>query len=657
MSGPAVLALALTGLGLAGAPAAQAGAAGAAGTINPTVHCTLPAGQGEATGPQTMTVELSPSVVDPGGSVHAKVTLGGSPATSGISLSNVPTTPALDLAMSGGATGTVTVRGPEITMNVPANTPILIPPYEGDFLIPVTASGPVSFTPLRTLTQTKVLGSTYQTPCDVTANGASIGTVIAQGTAGVPATLTAPTAPVRPSTPVALSGELWTPGGTPVPSLCDSTGGGCDPTKFASSALAVNAAKQLTGTATLAPAGAVPDGTYLVKVNDGTKEATAPLTVKAFAPTGPRAFALSNAQGPVGSVTTVSGTNYRQDQWINIVGLNADGLTLDDTAVYVKTTPEGTFSAEFTISDPTIAAVQTDEGGDPATTLTRPFTVTEAAATLSTGTGKVKPGGALTVSGTGWPAGATASASLCAADGSACDPGRIASTALTVTAAGTLTGTVTPASATPQGTYLLKVQAGGVSQTAAVTVAKYFIVLSTSTGPAGTKVTVVGQGFAPVATVAITGLKANGSGTSDTTRTKVVGIDGAFSQTFTVQDPATAAIQVKEVLVNPRIAVAAFSVGGATPPPAAAFALSPESGRVGTVVQVSGQGFAPVATVSVTGRRADGSQTSDSYVTRIIGLDGTFALNFTVKDPTTVALKACEVLVNGKTVQHTYTVL
>ncbi|GGZ86442.1 hypothetical protein GCM10010371_52990 [Streptomyces subrutilus] len=651
VSTPALLAVSITGLGLVAAPAAQAG------TVTPTVHCSLPAGQGEATGPQSMTVELSPSIVDPGGSVHAKVTLGGSPATSGISLSNVPTTPSLDLAMSGGATGTVTVRGPEITMNVPANTPILIPPYEGDFLIPVNASGPISFAPIRTLTQTKVLGSTYQTPCDVTAGGGSVGTVTAQGTAGVPATLTAPGGTVRPSTSVPLSGELWTPGGTPVPALCDANGGGCDPGKFTSSTLSINAAKQLTGTATLAGAGTVPDGSYLVKVNDGAKEATAPLTVKAFTPTGPRAFTLSPNQGPVGSVITVSGTNHRQDQWINIVGLDAAGLTLDDTAVYVKTTPDGTFSGAFTVSDPAIVAVQTDEGGDPATTLTRPFTITAAAATLTTGAGKVKPGGTLTVSGTGWPAGAAPTASLCAADGSACDPALIGSSALTVAGDGRLAGSVSVASGAPQATYLLKVQANGVSQTAALTVAKYFIVLSTSNGPAGTKVTVVGQGFAPVATVAITGLKANGSGTSDGTKTKIVGLDGAFSQTFTVNDPATTAIRVKEVLVNPRTAVAAFTVGTGTPPPAAGFALSPDSGKAGTVVQVTGSGFAPVATVAVTGRRADGSQTSDSYVTRIIGLDGTFALNFTVKDPSTVALRACEILINGKTVQRAFTVL
>lgn len=121
-------------LGCVGATAAPsppdvpaAAAAAAAGTVTPNVHCVLPAGQGEATGPQAMTVELSPAVVEPGGKVHAKVTLGPSPATSQIALEDVPTTISLDLAMSGGATGTVTVRGAEFSMNVPVDTPMEFP--------------------------------------------------------------------------------------------------------------------------------------------------------------------------------------------------------------------------------------------------------------------------------------------------------------------------------------------------------------------------------------------------------------------------------------------------------------------------------------------------------------------------------------------------
>ncbi|MEU3218349.1 hypothetical protein [Streptomyces sp. NPDC006971] len=627
-----------------------------AGTVTPTVHCTLPAGQGEATGPQQMSVDLSPAVVDPGGRVHAKVTLGPSPATSGLSLNDVPTTPSIDLAMSGGATGTVTVTGPQVSLDIPAGKPIEIPPYEGDFLIPADAKGPISFTPVRNLTRTKVLGSTYETPCAVVSGGGSVGTVDAEGTAGLPATLTAPATAVRPSTGVALSGSLWTAGATPVPSLCAADGGGCDTGKFVSGTLVISGSGELTGSAVLADAGAVPDGSYLVKVGDGTKEATAPLTVKAYVPGGPRAITLSRAGAPLGSVIRVTGDNYHQDRWINTVGLDANGATLDDTAVYTRSTPDGTFTADFTVSDPGIAAIQVDEGNDPATVLTMPFTVTEAAATLFAGAAKVKPGGTIAVSGGDWPSGTTPAAALCAADGSACDSAGISGSTLRIDGEGKLTGTVTVAGSTPRATYALQVTAGGAQALTPLAVAPTFVVLTPSAGPRGTAVTVLGQGFAPVATVSVVGLRADGSQTSDAVRTKVVGLDGAFSQTFTVKDAGTVAIRVREVLVNPRTETAAFTVQDGSVPAGPEFALSPPEGPLGTVVQVTGRGFAPVATVSVTGRTADGKQTSDSYVTRVVGLDGTFALNFTVRDPATKSLRACEVLVNGKVIQRSFTV-
>ncbi|MFI6859430.1 hypothetical protein ACIBKZ_05905 [Streptomyces sp. NPDC050421] len=347
----------------------------AAGTITPTVHCVLPAGQGEATGPQEMTVDLSPAVVEPGGKVHAKVTLGPSPATSKIALEDVPTTISLDLAMSGGATGTTTVRGAEFIMNVPVDTPMEFPPFEGDFLLPADASGEISFAPIRTLTQTKVFGSVFETPCDVVDGGGSIGTVTAEGSAAEPATLTAPADPVRPNTAVKLGGSDWTPDAAPVPSLCAVGGGGCDPLKFTAHTLSIDSYGTLSGTATLGEAGAVPDGSYEVKVNDGTKEATAPLTVEAVA-AGNREIELSADSGPVGSVITVSGRNYNPDRWINIIGLDASGTTLDDSAVYVKSGADGTFAVEFTVISDAVAAVQADEGNDPATVRTAPFTVT-----------------------------------------------------------------------------------------------------------------------------------------------------------------------------------------------------------------------------------------------------------------------------------------
>ncbi|MCX5403706.1 hypothetical protein OHA37_07390 [Streptomyces sp. NBC_00335] len=644
------IALILAAGGLALAPVAQAG------TVTPTVHCSLPAGQGEATGPQNMTVDLTTTSAPPGGKVHAKITLGVSPAKSTTNLSNIPTTPAIDLALSGGATGTVTIQGPTVNLDYTSGQAVVLPPFEGDFFLPATASGVVNLTPLRTRTTTVVFGGTYQTPCDVTAGGGTVATVTAQGGGSTEATVSAPTGSVKPSTSVPLAGGGWTPGATATPTLCDAAGGNCDAAKIASSTLAIDASGGLSGSIALASSWTLADGSYAVQVSDGTKQARAPLQVKAYVPAGPYELTPSPDHGPVGSVITVSGKNYHQDQQLNVVALDAEGNTLDDTAVYPSTTTDGTFTTEFTISDPAIAFIHTDEGAVEGTETNVPFTVTTNPVTLAAGAATVKPGATVSLSGTGWPAGAAASAALCAADGSGCDPAKLSATNLGVNASGALSGTVTLASSAGEGAYRVQISSGGLHVTAPLTVAKTFITLSPSTGPTGTKVTVVGQGFAPVSTVQIDGLKADGSKTGDSYRTKVVGLDGSFSQTFTVNDPATVALQAREWLVNGKKALARFAVGGTPPPPAPSYALSPDSGPVGTVVQVTGRSFAPVATVAVTGRKADGSKTSDACVTRMIGLDGTFALNFTVKDPATASIMASEVLANGKVIQTRFTV-
>ncbi|MFF7153949.1 hypothetical protein [Streptomyces sp. NPDC008139] len=644
----AVAVLALVGAGLTSATTAQAA------TINPTVHCTLPAGQGDATGPQSMTVTLTPAVVTPGGKVHVTVTLGASPAIPGTSLSNVPTTPSMDLAMSGGATGTVTVTGPTVNMNYPSGQPVVVPPYEGDIYLPANASGAITFTPTRTLTSTVVLGGTYQTPCVVTAGGGPVGTVTAQG-AGSGASLSGPTGVVRPHTAIDLAGGGWTAGGTPTVSLCDTNGAGCNPADFTSNTLAIDSSGILTGTATLADANTVADGSYQIQVNDGTTHANAPLTVKAFAPTGPRTMTLSQNNGVVGTVITVVGHNFRQDQWINIWGLDAAGNALDD-AVYVQSLPDGTFSTDFTIDSADLVAVYADESGTAGTSVTVPFTVTTTAVTLSATTPTVLPGHAATLTGSGWPAGTTPTAALCAADGTACSAASVSSSSLSIASDGKLSGSVTVAKSVATGSYQVQVTAGSIHVLAPLSVATTFITLSPASGPAHTKVTVVGQGWAPVATVEIDGLKADGSRTSDSYATKIIGLDGSWSQTFTVNDPATVALYAHEWLINGHTATAAFAVNGSTAPPAPAYSLSPAAGPVGTSVLVSGRNFAPVATVVVSGRRANGAQSSDSSVLRVIGLDGTFALNFTVRDPKTVGIMAAEVLVNGKTVQLPFTV-
>lgn len=374
-----VPALALAAAGTLAAPAAAH-----ADTVTPTVHCVLPAGQGENTGPQSVSVTLTPATVTPGGKVHAKVTLGPSPATSPLALAAVPTTPSIYFTMSGGATGTVSVTGPTVPVDIPAApAPIVIPAYEGDFFVPTDASGPVTFTPLKMNTQTVVLGSTFQTPCDIVSGSGSIGTVTVQGGSGGSTTLTAPATAVRPSTSVTLSGSGFAPGGTPVASLCDAQGLGCDPSRFTADTLSIDSSGALSGSATLAAAAVITDGSYQVQVSDGAKHATAALTVKAFVPTGARDVSLSPDHGPAGTVVTVSGSNYHQDQYINIWGLDADGNQTGDDAVYPVSQPDGTFTTQFTVNDPATTSIHTDESGTADSDVNVKFTVGTSAGTAT----------------------------------------------------------------------------------------------------------------------------------------------------------------------------------------------------------------------------------------------------------------------------------
>lgn len=161
-------ALALTAAGLA---AVLAPSANAAAPVTLTTHCVLPAGLGEGEGPQDVTVELTPAVVAPGGSVHAKITLGPGSTPDATGAAQAPTTPSIDLVMRGGATGTVTVTGPEVPLDSAPGVVPMIPPYEGDFTVPAEANGPIEFTVGRLVTSVRTETDPLQTVCAVVAGG------------------------------------------------------------------------------------------------------------------------------------------------------------------------------------------------------------------------------------------------------------------------------------------------------------------------------------------------------------------------------------------------------------------------------------------------------------------------------------------------------
>ncbi|WP_199545645.1 hypothetical protein [Streptomyces sp. N35] len=249
-------------------------------TTEPTVECRLPAGQGGKSGRQKITVRIGPAEVAPGGTVHVEVDLGPSPATSPLELDDAPFTAGIEFALSGGADGTVTVFGKRTPVDVPlAPERIQVPSYEGDFMMPLDARGPVRLTPTRTLTVTHVLDRDFETPCAVRSGADAIGTVDVKGEPRPAAGLTAAGRSALPRAVVGGGGTRWAPGAPPRALLCGEDGTGCSPAKFARTALEVAPDGRLSGTVTLAGRDVVPAGDHRLTIFDGAREASVPLGV------------------------------------------------------------------------------------------------------------------------------------------------------------------------------------------------------------------------------------------------------------------------------------------------------------------------------------------------------------------------------------------
>lgn len=144
--------LAASGVGLA--PPAAAGT-----RVAMQVSCQLPLDQGVHEGEQLVTLDGPAEAVRPGDKVKIRVTLGPNVATSPIPFPGTPLTPSIDLTMSGGATGTVRLFGPQMLVDIPGHpNQIVVPPYEGELTIPIEARGDISLTPGKMVTNTSIFG-------------------------------------------------------------------------------------------------------------------------------------------------------------------------------------------------------------------------------------------------------------------------------------------------------------------------------------------------------------------------------------------------------------------------------------------------------------------------------------------------------------------
>jgi hypothetical protein len=296
----------------------------------------------------------------------------------------------------------------------------------------------------------------------------------------------------------------------------------------------------------------------------------------------PAVSAVSPSQGPFGGGTavTITGSDFVTGATVTFNGVAATGVTFVSSTSITATTPAGTQGAaviEVTNPDTqsgTLSGAFTYLAAPPAITLVNP------------NTGSSLGGTAVTITGTGFVAGATVTFGGTAATAVTFD----SATQLTVTTPAHTAGAVDVVVTNPDAQSVTST--GGYTYTAAAAPTVTSLSPSSGTTGGGTVVTITGTGFATGATVAFDGLAAT-----------AVSVAGATS--MTAATPAHAAGAVAVVVTNPDSQTGTLGAGFTYAASAAptVTAVSPASGSKGggTAVTITGTGFLAGATVDFGG--------------------------------------------------------
>ncbi|MDI2132287.1 hypothetical protein QI554_39785 [Yinghuangia seranimata] len=334
---------------------------------------------GKKTGPQTIKVDFDKTTGPGGVTVTATVDLGPPPITSPMAFKGAKAQSTLTLSMSGAATGTVSLAGPEVTLDIAADVPIDPAPYTATFTIPAAAVGDIQFTPTGTANVTDLPGLGKQTaPCTYAGANGVVATFTADSPPAGAVTLDVQPGTVEPGNEITLSGAGW-PAGTPTVELCDAAGANCKADGFSAKSPSV-ANGTLSGKATVAAGTA--DGDYTVKVSSGDKNKTAPLKVKK-APAAEPKVGIDPSSGPVGTKVKVSGKSFTPNADLIVFGAvpGADGKgdKSTDPVVQVKADAKGEIKdVEFVVKDPSTVGIgvaeknNTDRADGAAFTVTTP---------------------------------------------------------------------------------------------------------------------------------------------------------------------------------------------------------------------------------------------------------------------------------------------
>jgi hypothetical protein len=431
-------------------------------------------------------------------------------------------------------------------------------------------------------------GTTFTVPLVTSAGGYFID--VSQGASNlvIDAALTVdvPTLSLAPTqgpfnTLVTLSGTGYTPSGVYL--YCFQAG---------ASACPVGTGTTFTATA----AGAIPSGTVISVPVSGTafvdvsQGSTNYIISAAFTQTA-ATLTVAPASGPVNTLVNLTGTGYAFSTTYTVclqVGATpcASGTTFTSTAT-------GAIPAGTSFNIPAVTAgpyfVDVSQGStnyiDSAA-----FTVTTATLVLTPNVGPV--GTNIVLSGGGYSPSLVYYYCYSLTNGGACIS---LNKTFTATAGGAIPAGTSIDKFNLPPTWIEVVQAGtNVVATAQFTVTTATLVLSPSSGPAGTRVTLTGTGYAPSTTYTVCLAATVGSCASGTTFTTASGAGGQpipGGTTFTVPLVTVAGSYFIDVSQTPRstnlVSDAAFTVTSPT------LTLTPASGPVNTLVTLSGTGFAP----------------------------------------------------------------
>ncbi|WP_439675316.1 hypothetical protein [Embleya sp. MST-111070] len=461
------------------------------------------------------------------------------------------TYPVGTVKLTGAQTGNFAIQGPQINPEALPGQDLILSNPVGSFTL--TQAGQVSLTPDIYSTFTTAVGQKVETKCSPVNPVAVSRTLSVDGPSTGAPTLSANPGEFNAGSQVALSGANWA-AGTPSVELCDANGAACDATKIAANSLVV-ANGALSGK--INTVATVPTGNYKLKVKVGAGEALTPVKINAVA----RTISLSPNRGPVGTGVTITGKNFNPNIYVLAYGRDAAGNLLDDTLVYGQSAADGSIVIpDFVASMDSITSIILMEGTDETTLVSAPFTIGAALpATLSASPASTHAGGTVAVSGNNWTPNGTATASLCAADGSACSTARISSGPLTIAADGALAGNVTIAGNVGEGTYKLKLSdGGGNSALTAITVQRRWLELNKTSGSPCTFVLVTGHGYGSLAWVNVNGL-AGDSKTSDWAGAWA-NANGDFSIWILITKSNTTGIVASETFHSDRLATTPFKV-------------------------------------------------------------------------------------------------